>query len=629
MYFRDFLQEKEEKHGVLAFGRMNPPTTGHEKLVKKVKDVAKEVNGTHHVVLSHSQDKKKNPLSAEQKLKHAKRFFPNTNLSAADKDSPTILHHAARLHKAGVTHLHVIGGSDRTEEYNNLLHKYNGVKSAHGHYKFKKITVHSSGERDPDAEGVSGMSASKMREHAKSGDFESFKQGVPSSMKAAHARQMYNDVRSGMRLHESILSEGVHDKGIFKAFFLGGGPGSGKDYVLSNTLDGHGLVEINSDKALEYLMDKEGLDKKMPDNEEAQRNATRKRAKNVTELRQRLALHGRNGLIINGTGDDPQKYMEIKKKLEKLGYDTHMIMVNTKDEVSKERNVERGQRGGRTVPENIRKEKWDSVQRSRPELAKLFGNKYIEFDNSEDLRSAAPEVVKAKKEEMLQLFKNVQNFVSKEPESENAQEWVAGELHKKDTLPIKKGGAEMISRWMGDDVLTAVQKIKPIADEVGLTMGQFALAWALQNTNVSSVIMGATKPSQVKENVKASGVKLSTEVMKAVEDALYPVNKHPQFGPGDNITVSYKITEGNKERIQEFRGDVIQVRGNGATKSFTVRKMSNGVGVERIFPILSPAIEKIEVLKIGKVRRAKLYYMKGRHGKSARIKEKLTGNVEA
>ena len=84
----------------------------------------------------------------------------------------------------------------------------------------------------------------------------------------------------------------------------------------------------------------------------------------------------------------------------------------------------------------------------------------------------------------------------------------------------KKGGAEMISRWMRDDVLTAVQKLKPIADEVGLTLGQFALAWALQNSNVSSVIMGATKPSQVKENVKASGVKLSAEVMKAVEDAL-------------------------------------------------------------------------------------------------------------
>ena len=84
----------------------------------------------------------------------------------------------------------------------------------------------------------------------------------------------------------------------------------------------------------------------------------------------------------------------------------------------------------------------------------------------------------------------------------------------------KKGGAEMISRWMRDEVLTAVQKIKPIADEVGLTMGQFALAWALQNPNVSSVIMGATKPSQVKENVKASGVKLSPEIMRVVEAAI-------------------------------------------------------------------------------------------------------------
>ncbi len=245
------------------------------------------------------------------------------------------------------------------------------------------------------------------------------------------AQEYYNTVK------EETLLEGVHDKGIFKAVFLGGGPGSGKDYVLSKTLDGQGLTEINSDKALEYLMDKEGLDKTMPDNEEAQRNAVRKRAKNVTEMRQRLALHGRNGLIINGTGDDPEKYAKIKEMLEKMGYDTQMVMVNTADEVSKQRNIERGQRGGRTVPENIRKEKWQSVQDARPMFGKIFRDNYVEFDNSEDLRSAPPEVVDAKTKELDGIFKAIQKFIAKPPKNDSAKGWIANELSKKDTAPIR------------------------------------------------------------------------------------------------------------------------------------------------------------------------------------------------
>ncbi|MBL7846455.1 MAG: 50S ribosomal protein L19 [Cyclobacteriaceae bacterium] len=98
----------------------------------------------------------------------------------------------------------------------------------------------------------------------------------------------------------------------------------------------------------------------------------------------------------------------------------------------------------------------------------------------------------------------------------------------------------------------------------------------------------------------------------------------PDFKAGDTINVHVKISEGNKERIQQFQGVVLYRRGKGTNgESFSVRKVSNGVGVERIFPVLSPSIDKIEFVKAGKVRRAKLYYMKGRQGKSARIKEKL------
>ena len=113
-----------------------------------------------------------------------------------------------------------------------------------------------------------------------------------------------------------------------------------------------------------------------------------------------------------------------------------------------------------------------------------------------------------------------------------------------------------------------------------------------------------------------------SEAVKFVHEQLTAKKEYPAFKAGDNITVNYKIVEGGKERIQSFRGDVIKTQGNGATASFTVRKISDGVGVERLFPFLSPNIDGIVLNKSGKVRRAKLYYLRDRSGKSARIKEK-------
>ena len=112
------------------------------------------------------------------------------------------------------------------------------------------------------------------------------------------------------------------------------------------------------------------------------------------------------------------------------------------------------------------------------------------------------------------------------------------------------------------------------------------------------------------------------DLINYVHEQLTPKKDLPAFRPGDNIDVKYKIIEGAKERIQSFKGNVIQINGTGSTKTFTVRKMSSGVGVERIFPISSPAIVDITILKFGKVRRAKLYYLRELVGKKAKIKER-------
>lgn len=121
---------------------------------------------------------------------------------------------------------------------------------------------------------------------------------------------------------------------------------------------------------------------------------------------------------------------------------------------------------------------------------------------------------------------------------------------------------------------------------------------------------------------------MNSAAIAFVHEQLTGKKEYPKFKAGDNITVNYKIIEGNKERIQSFKGDVIKVQGTGATASFTVRKISDGVGVERLFPFFSPNIESIEFNKAGRVRRAKLYYQRERSGKSARIKEKKRATVQ-
>jgi large subunit ribosomal protein L19 len=118
------------------------------------------------------------------------------------------------------------------------------------------------------------------------------------------------------------------------------------------------------------------------------------------------------------------------------------------------------------------------------------------------------------------------------------------------------------------------------------------------------------------------------DLIKVAENQFTTKKEYPEFKAGDTITVHYKIVEGNKERIQQYRGVVLQRHGAGSTATFTVRKMSGNVGVERIFPIASPFIDKIELNKHGRVRRAKIFYLRGLTGKKARIQEKRMKFVE-
>lgn len=184
-----------ERHITFGFGRLNPPTTGHEKLAAAIRAHAASTGGDHLLVVSKSQDAKKNPLSVAQKVKHAKRILPGTNIEGATADAPTFIDYLRRLHKQGYTHLTMVAGSDRIHEYQRIINKYNGSE-----FNFKSAKVISAGDRDPDAEGAEGMSASKMRKHAENGDFKSFKEGLPKHVSHDHAVSLYNDVRKGMNI---------------------------------------------------------------------------------------------------------------------------------------------------------------------------------------------------------------------------------------------------------------------------------------------------------------------------------------------------------------------------------------------------------------------------------------------
>ena len=198
--FGQFLEAKQ-KTAVFSFGRLNPPTIGHLKLLQKIIQTSKKVGGYACLFISISQDPKKNPLIASKRITYIKKMFPKEARQLEIKEIHTVLDIAVDLNEK-YDKLVMVVGSDRVGDFKSLLNKYNGVDSKHGFYKYKDIQIVSAGERDPDAEGTSGMSASKMRAAAASGDYDSFALGLPDTYK--DGQQLYKDIRLGMNVKEQL-----------------------------------------------------------------------------------------------------------------------------------------------------------------------------------------------------------------------------------------------------------------------------------------------------------------------------------------------------------------------------------------------------------------------------------------
>jgi hypothetical protein len=198
------MYEEKDRHVVFSFGRMNPPTVGHEKLVDTVKAHAEKVGGEAHIYLSKTHDKKKNPLNYDTKHAFAKKAFGSVIKHTPEGHSNVhgILKH---LHSLGYTHATLIAGDDRVEDYKRIANDYNGPE---GDFNFKKVEVKSAGARDPDAEGVEGMSASKMRSLASAGRHKEFKEGLPKNLQKHH-KEVMNTLRGA--LNEELTPEELQE----------------------------------------------------------------------------------------------------------------------------------------------------------------------------------------------------------------------------------------------------------------------------------------------------------------------------------------------------------------------------------------------------------------------------------
>ena len=411
------------KEVTFAFGRFNPPTTGHAKLVAKLA----KGRGDKMLFTSHSNDKKKNPLSHKDKIKYLRKFF-KSKVNVPNANARTVFEIANALQNQGYTHVNMIVGSDRIREFDTLLKKYNGVKARHGFYDFEEINIISAGERDPDADDVSGMSASKMRHYAETDNFSEFAKGVPSRNKK-DIEGVYRAVRKGMGIAEAtlplymiedLITEGVYDPGIFKAVFLSGGPGSGKSTVVKGLgLDTLGLKLVNTDRAFENGLKKAGVSLDLRKLDAVVRDPISAKANKITKNFMDRYIDGRLGLIFDTTSAKSGKIKAYKKMLDALGYEYKMVYVNTSLENAQKRNKARA----RKLPAEIVKNDWDAAQKNVKDYRSIFGKNFIEIRNDDDLKSLQAKTQK--------LFGKLMSWSTALPGNKVATAWKHAQLNLK------------------------------------------------------------------------------------------------------------------------------------------------------------------------------------------------------
>ena len=418
---------------VFTFGRFNPPTTGHMKLIEKIVKVAKQNSADYRIFLSRSQDSKKNPLKLKDKVKYLKLSAPKYKSAIQSDEIINVFDILVNLHEAGYEKVIMVVGSDRVSEFKNILNKYNKKAARHGFYDFKEIEVVSAGERDPDADDVSGMSASKLRALASENNFEEFKLGVSPNLSDRDAKGLFDSLRSGMQVRESVttfstfLNEGVYDRAVLKAFFMAGGPGSGKSYVADASIvpKRAGLKVVNSDEFFEKALRKVNMSTDLGSLDSDQFEYAmelRTKAKALTDRRKDLFIKAKLGLLLDGTGHD---YEGIKKQvnlLKELGYDTYMVFVNTSKDVALQRNAERE----RKVPERVVLKRWRDVQENIGKFQNLFGAiNFIIVDNN-DAKEEGKRLLK-------RTFVKVDKLIDKPLINPVGKRWIAKELEIKNT----------------------------------------------------------------------------------------------------------------------------------------------------------------------------------------------------
>lgn len=239
--FKQLVESLPSKTVVLAFGRFNPPSAGHEILVNAVKKIAKANSADYVIYASASQDPKKNPLPVDKKLEYLKLMFPGTNFVAAGGTQRTYMEVAKYLNSK-YDNLIMIAGSDRVEAYTKTLHDYNGKD-----YNYESIKVISAGARDPDADDASGVSASKLREYAKNGDFDKLRKWIPLTLRDLDVKRLMNDVRVGMKL-EPIKEEIKFEVTDLREQYI-----SGRIFNIGNIVEVSGRFYAIKSRGSNYL----------------------------------------------------------------------------------------------------------------------------------------------------------------------------------------------------------------------------------------------------------------------------------------------------------------------------------------------------------------------------------------